>query len=450
MILLNKHKDKIPADAVYIGRGSALGNPYVIGKHGTREEVISMYRGWLTKKIEQKDPEVKQALSNLHAESKLVCFCHPVPCHGAVIDELWRANYGEPAMGMDKNGYIGYKEWLLRRLFSQHPSTCVAFRDRAYTKDTVLEGVDPAEQSKIFMELYDEIFRYESFDQGVAAVAKEQLGLVRYLPVTDGLDHINIYSQGKTKLGKFLSNFARSPFIHPVLGKFDSVEGFWYYAKTGFKHEQLKKLSGFEAKKVGKTFETVVIPNHQALVKQAIICKVYQDRGLMRAIRSSVLPFTHYYVYGSDTNPVVREKEDDKWLAEFFEKIRRDLNRQEKDFKVIIAGSRSLKTPDCVKLVTQAYDDSGFNATEIVCGEAAGPDRIGRDHVAKPRGISVKSFPAKWDELGKRAGIVRNHEMGDYADAAVIVWDTRSNGSKDMLDYMLNQFKPVWLEQFPF
>ena len=28
----------LPLNAVYIGRGSKWGNPYVIGKHGTREE----------------------------------------------------------------------------------------------------------------------------------------------------------------------------------------------------------------------------------------------------------------------------------------------------------------------------------------------------------------------------------------------------------------------------
>ena len=30
-LLLNKYKDNIPSDAVYIGRGSKWGNPYPIG-----------------------------------------------------------------------------------------------------------------------------------------------------------------------------------------------------------------------------------------------------------------------------------------------------------------------------------------------------------------------------------------------------------------------------------
>lgn len=32
---------------VYIGRPSKWGNPFVIGKHGTRDEVIQRYREWL-------------------------------------------------------------------------------------------------------------------------------------------------------------------------------------------------------------------------------------------------------------------------------------------------------------------------------------------------------------------------------------------------------------------
>lgn len=41
--VLNKHCCGIPEDAVYIGRGSKWGNPFVIGRHGTRAEVIAKY-----------------------------------------------------------------------------------------------------------------------------------------------------------------------------------------------------------------------------------------------------------------------------------------------------------------------------------------------------------------------------------------------------------------------
>ena len=38
MEILNKKTDKIPADAIYVGRGSHLGNTYAIGESGGREE----------------------------------------------------------------------------------------------------------------------------------------------------------------------------------------------------------------------------------------------------------------------------------------------------------------------------------------------------------------------------------------------------------------------------
>jgi hypothetical protein len=47
--VLNKKRDGMPADAVYIGRPSKWGNPFVIGRDGTREQVIAKYRDWLVR-----------------------------------------------------------------------------------------------------------------------------------------------------------------------------------------------------------------------------------------------------------------------------------------------------------------------------------------------------------------------------------------------------------------
>jgi hypothetical protein len=50
-----------------------------------------------------------------------------------------------------------------------------------------------------------------------------------WIPEEDGVTHINIYSKGKTELGRWLTNFSYSPFNHPEYGKFLSMEGFWYW-----------------------------------------------------------------------------------------------------------------------------------------------------------------------------------------------------------------------------
>ena len=72
-----------PEDAVYVGRPSRWGNPYVIGKHGTREEVLAKFREYAVERMASDS----QWLVPLVGKS-LVCWCAPLPCHGEVLMEL--------------------------------------------------------------------------------------------------------------------------------------------------------------------------------------------------------------------------------------------------------------------------------------------------------------------------------------------------------------------------
>ena len=72
-----------PADAVYIGRGSAWGNPFVIGKHGDRAEVIAKFRAHASAYL-QANPNWLVPLQ----EKDLVCFCAPLACHGDVLIQM--------------------------------------------------------------------------------------------------------------------------------------------------------------------------------------------------------------------------------------------------------------------------------------------------------------------------------------------------------------------------
>ena len=69
---------------VYIGRPSPFGNPFVIGKDGSREEVIEKYRAHFLKLVA--DPEFRKKLESLR-DKVLGCYCHPKACHGHVIAE---------------------------------------------------------------------------------------------------------------------------------------------------------------------------------------------------------------------------------------------------------------------------------------------------------------------------------------------------------------------------
>jgi len=89
MIILNKKKDNIPKDSIYIGRGSILGNPFAIGVDGNRSEVINKYREYIKTEIKAKNPLVLMVLKSIKENSILVCYCKPSPCHGDVIKEVW-------------------------------------------------------------------------------------------------------------------------------------------------------------------------------------------------------------------------------------------------------------------------------------------------------------------------------------------------------------------------
>lgn len=72
-------------DGYYIGRPSALGNPFVIGRDGDRNTVIEKYRRWLYGKITAGDADVLLALAQANEHEHLICWCAPEPCHGDVL-----------------------------------------------------------------------------------------------------------------------------------------------------------------------------------------------------------------------------------------------------------------------------------------------------------------------------------------------------------------------------
>ena len=71
---------------VYIGRpcrghrDEGWGNPFKIGRDGSREEVIEKYRTWLRDRPDLID----RARRELHGKI-LGCWCKPEPCHGDVL-----------------------------------------------------------------------------------------------------------------------------------------------------------------------------------------------------------------------------------------------------------------------------------------------------------------------------------------------------------------------------
>lgn len=67
---------------VYVGRPTKWGNPFEIGRDGTRDEVVDKYRAWLpTSGLDPRELKGKD----------LVCWCAPQRCHADVLLELANA-----------------------------------------------------------------------------------------------------------------------------------------------------------------------------------------------------------------------------------------------------------------------------------------------------------------------------------------------------------------------
>jgi len=77
-----KYTSFFPPGTVYIGRPSKWGNPFNIGRDGTREEVIQKYESYLLM-----DNKLMNDLHELKGKD-LVCWCSPLPCHGDILLKL--------------------------------------------------------------------------------------------------------------------------------------------------------------------------------------------------------------------------------------------------------------------------------------------------------------------------------------------------------------------------
>lgn len=72
-------------EAIYIGRPSIYGNPFVLTKEEDRDAVLERYHDWFYEKVES-DPEFRNRILELRGHD-LACWCAPRKCHGDVIIE---------------------------------------------------------------------------------------------------------------------------------------------------------------------------------------------------------------------------------------------------------------------------------------------------------------------------------------------------------------------------
>lgn len=139
----------------------------------------------------------------------------------------------------------------------------------------------------------------------------------------DGITHINIYTGGKTELGRFLSNFTHME-QDTEHGRFSSLEGYYHYLKlmravneadipdiiriaVVKDIDRLRTMFGKQAQDYGRELRQRLIyeriwindkPNeffHECF-RKAMLTKI-ETSSFKDVFFESDLPFTHYYVF---------------------------------------------------------------------------------------------------------------------------------------------------------
>ena len=103
--------------------------------------------------------------------------------------------------------------------------------------------------------------------------------------------------------------------------------------------------------------------------------------------------------------------------------------------KLLIAGSRGITSFDLTPYITEEVDT-------ILTGGAKGIDTIAEEY-ADSHGIKKTIIKPQYDRYGKGAPMVRNKELVNLCDKALIIWDGVSKGTKFTADFAKKMNKEV-------
>jgi len=83
--IYSKRSGRVPGGAVLVDRSTDYGNPFEIGRDGTREQVCDKYDKWICEP-EQRWLRLQMRLA-LRGKD-LVCWCEPDRCHARTVMKI--------------------------------------------------------------------------------------------------------------------------------------------------------------------------------------------------------------------------------------------------------------------------------------------------------------------------------------------------------------------------
>ena len=164
--------------------------------------------------------------------------------------------------------------------------------------------------------------------------SKEEIADMIYGPLTDGIDHLNIFSNAKTELGRFMSNFAKCP-IETEDGPFMSIEGYWGWlsiSEDNPKRDVFRTLYGVNAKKAKDNLIKNGDPGRKdddfdLKIDKAIHQKFTSQKGIDMLTKNKELlklPIRHYYYYGKEDNCKIIDVTED--YPEFINAVKTEID----------------------------------------------------------------------------------------------------------------------------
>jgi hypothetical protein len=72
-------------NAIYVGRPTIFGNPFVVGVHGIQGECVELFREWINLPEQE---TLRQQAREILVGRDLICWCAPASCHADILLEI--------------------------------------------------------------------------------------------------------------------------------------------------------------------------------------------------------------------------------------------------------------------------------------------------------------------------------------------------------------------------
>ena len=115
------------------------------------------------------------------------------------------------------------------------------------------------------------------------------------------------------------------------------------------------------------------------------------------------------------------------------------------EIKLAIVGSRNFNHYDVLnRVVDEFLLNNDFQLISIISGGCRGTDLLAEQYSVKNL-IDLITFKPEWGKYGRKAGIIRNHDIIKSCDVCLAFWLKGSRGTEHDIRLCSQYKKPCWV-----